>query len=157
MNISVDSFNRYDGTLIVGSRSASIYIRGRVYHLVYSATDPHRRRLTPEDASRVPWPELSRIDGVEFDANHRLTVIRIHFTERWSYRHYIFNDVRAYQSLDLVLSTRNATVRQILDERMRRVQQTAVPLAMGLHPRLGSNSAVRYLDNDTLRAVVAFL
>jgi len=85
--------------------------------------------------------------------NRRLTVIRIHFTATWRYRHYLYD----FRYADLVLSTRNATVRRILDERRRRVQQMAVPFAMGLHPRLGSHSIVGCLESDTLRAVIAQL
>lgn len=144
--------NRHDGTLVMSKESASIYVRGGVYNLVYRAIGPHTR-VSPEDAQRIPWNTMHRVTGHDLDANNRHTLIRLHFASFFRYRHFLYYD----HSVFLALSTRNATVRRILAERRRVVELRAEPFAMGLHPRLGRDSIVRWLGADTLAVVISFL
>ena len=147
--------NRHDGILVMSNLSLSIYVRGRVYNLIYHAVGP-RIRVSPENVHRIPWNTMNRVTGLEFDANNCPTVIRLHFTSFFRYQHYLYYNHSAY----LALSTRNATVRRVLAERRRVAElrvMMAVPFAMGLHPRLGRDSIVQCLEADTLAVVISFL
>jgi hypothetical protein len=143
---------KHDGTLCVGSRSGSIYIQGMVYHLIYLPDQP-RRRLVPEDVRRIPWHALEEVFRTAFDeTTHRATAMRLRFSVDFRFQHWLFYTNSVY----LTQSTRNATVHRIRPAVERRAELVAAFLA-GAHPRLGHNSIVRCLQDDTLRAVVAFM
>jgi hypothetical protein len=143
---------RHDGTLCVGSRSASIYIKGVVYHLIY-APDRPRLRMVPEDVRRIPWHALVEVFRTAFDATtRRATAMRLHFSTGFRFAHWPFYGHSVY----LTRSTRNATVRRLRPAAEQRAERAAAFLA-GAHPRLGRDSIVRRLPDDVLRALVALV
>ena len=141
----------HDGTLIIGSHSASMYIRGAVFHVMCG-----NRRLTrhmpPDSVRDIPWNLLDGMTRTDFGADRRATHITLHFTRAFRLGHWPLYDNRIF----IIRSTRNATVRRLLTERRARAAM-ALPFAMGCHPRLGRDSAVLCLGSDVLKAVAAFL
>ena len=129
-----------------------MYLRGRIYHLIYHSIGPHRR-MSAEDARLIPWSTLDRVVGLEFDAKRHPTLISMHFSSFFRYRHHLYYSHSVYLSL----STRNATVRRILTERRRIKEGLATPFAMGMHPRLGADSVVQCLNGDALSVVISLL
>ena len=144
--------SRHDGMIILGGRGASMYMSGRVYHLVYNCIG-NRRRVTAWDAQRIPWSTVNRVTVVERDANQLPTLIGMHVASFFRFQHHLYYSHSVYLSL----STRNATVRRILAERRARKEAMATPFAMGMHPRLGASSVVQCLHEDALRVVIAQL
>jgi hypothetical protein len=147
--------HRHDGTVVLGTNNAAMYIGGTVYHMFYEW--PLRGRLiTPEDARLIPWDALIRVERTAYGANHRATHISLHFSRTWRFHTHQFNSY----GVSLVRSNRSEIVRRVCEERraaLARRLELAPPFAMGLHCRLGSESAVHLLDDGMLRLIVSFL
>jgi hypothetical protein len=145
---------KHDGTLVMGSRSASLYVHGFVYYLIYD-TRRKDQRVSPNDVLRITWDSLENITRSEFDeTSHRATVVTLHFARPFRYEASLFHT----NSVFLALSTRNATVGRILAERTEQREARLLPLAMGLHLRLGSSSVLlQLMRDDILRLIGALL
>ena len=130
---------KHDGTLVIGSRSATMYIQGHCYHLM--SDHLLHTRMSPGDVRNLPWDALERTTTSG-------AVITLHFS-----RYFGFSDDLLEDTLYITRSTRNDTVRRVLMKRRR----AAAAFAMGSHARIGQHSVVQCLHADVLKAVVAFL
>jgi hypothetical protein len=139
--------SKHDGTMFVGSTSASMYNQGRVYNLMYEWDNP--ARMHPSDALRISWDSLSHV----FDYGHaNANWMQLMFTQPMDMHHYpsgMISTERVFMSL----STRTKTMWRLANE--RRAKKAA--FVMAAHARLGKESAARVLDPELFRLVCRFV
>jgi hypothetical protein len=141
--------SKHDGTMVVGSTSASMYYQGGVYNLMYEWDNP--ARMHPSDVLRINWDSLSLSHVFDYghaNANWMLLI----FTQRMDMHHYPSGMIST-ESVFIRLSTRKETMRRLVNE--RRAKKAA--FVMAAHGRLGEGSPARVLDPELVQLVCRFV
>jgi hypothetical protein len=149
---------KHDGTTVVGSKSACMYVGGVVYKLMYTQNGLGQRdRMKPEDVWLVSWENLINVARLEFDdKTHKATVIRLEFSQAKALKRWA--GVAAWVTKELILkrSTRNDTLRRlwpVLREKWHKSNGCLAAFLMGTHAQLGEQSLVQVLSPEMARLV----
>ena len=147
--------SNHDGTTVVGSKSACMYVGGVVYKLMY--TERVADRMKPEDVWPVNWESLIKVTRLEFDdKTHKATVIRLDFSPSLVLSRGANPPAWVSSTLFLRRSTRKDAYGRLFPLAKEK-QDMKAAFVMAAHPRLGENSPARVLDPEMFRLVWSFV
>jgi hypothetical protein len=149
---------KHNGTMFVGSKSASMYLDKEVYNLMYEWGYPVR--IHPDDAARIKWDNLSYVYRYNMrpysaDVTRKTTWVKLVFSDYTFLPHSPSCSVWTKNVL-LMLSTSKDTYQRLVKEDSERRAKKAA-FVMAAHPRLGKGSPARLLDPELFQLVCRFV
>ncbi len=150
--------SKHDGTTVVGSKSACMYVGGVVYKLMYTKRVGDRMdTVEPKDVWQVNWENLIEVTRLEFDdKTHKATVIRLDFSPSLELSRWANTPAWVNSTLFLRRSTRKDTYRRLFPLAKEKQDKKAA-FVMAAHPWLGENSPARVLDPEMFQLVWSFV